>query len=101
MEGSIVLSQIPLAEDASTIQVIPARASSQVSWRGSIVMMIYWHFICECHQVMRAQHILQDEPDPILMILSQDTAFIDAVQQQDVDSAARAAFEVLKVRPIS
>ena len=64
-------------------------------------MMIYLHFIVDMRPKSCGSAFLQDEPDPILMILSQDTAFIDAVQQQDVDSAARAAFEVLKVRTLS
>ncbi|GAX78340.1 hypothetical protein CEUSTIGMA_g5782.t1 [Chlamydomonas eustigma] len=34
--------------------------------------------------------------DPILMILSQDAKFIEAVKKQDVSSAASAAFDVLK-----
>ena len=36
--------------------------------------------------------------DPLLTILAQDPAFVVAVKQQDVDAAAHAAFEVLKVR---
>ena len=36
--------------------------------------------------------------DPLLTILAQDPAFVGAVKQQDVDAAAHAAFEVLKVR---
>ena len=37
------------------------------------------------------------EADAILSILCQDQSFVGAVQQQDTESAARAAFMVLKV----